>query len=644
MKNLLLIVSAALLLFAGCETKQPEPSLEPDKTTLAFDKDGNVVGERVVRVASTIDWLVRSDSEWCSVTPLSVRGSAEITVNVTSNSDFAARTATITLSGVGSTLTKTITVTQSANDYVIGVDPLELTFGFDAAPGAAGDRFTIIANADWTIEPKYPAGVEEWCSASALEGSGNATVIVAVETNTDPNRTREMEFVVTVGDKKSTVKVKQQNNPELGQSRITSFAVPDYELVGNIDEAAKTIGMDYTADYNDMVATVTTSTWARISPDPATPRSYNDPVEFTVTSYDGTSTSVYTAVRILPPKRPSGIRPGSEKLMWAKKLNDDIGLANNHMTTGIAVSGNYLVLNTRNAASTVLNKLTGEIHSSINLGASVTGSLVNYYNTSDDAGNILINSLMNAAPGVFKVWKLSGITGTPELLIEYNTAENMGRKLSIKGDVNGDAIITVGMNTWLSSKFARWKVTGGVLQSQTPEFITMTDVSWNNDHIDVIYTSGTDLNADYFTISYTSNAATWMNGMTHTSRAKLPSMDANYPSNAIDYKVFNGVPFILFNHANSANWGMADEVVLANASSVEGFTATHTAIPAVGGAVEWVQPGGVYGSWTMGVQNTNGTADVALNVSEDGYYLYVYFLFTNGQVACYRFDCISDFE
>ncbi|MFR5271051.1 MAG: hypothetical protein ACLTGI_11610 [Hoylesella buccalis] len=48
-----------------------------------------------------------------------------------------------------------------------------------------------------------------------------------------------------------------------------------------------------------------------------------------------------------------------------------------------------------------------------------------------------------------------------------------------------------------------------------------------------------------------------------------------------------------------------------------------------------------YGGKALGKQNANGTGDVALRVSNDGYYLYIYFMFTNGYVGCVRCDCLD---
>lgn len=642
MKKILLILSAALFVFAGCEEKQPDPALSVDKDALTFDKDGNAAEGRTVGVASTIDWLVSSDKEWCTVTPLSVRGNATLTVNVTANTGFTDRTAVLTLKGVYDDLSKTVTVTQSKNDYTIGVNPLELSFGFDGSPQAAGNEFTITANADWNITYKDGIG-EDWCSVSKVSGRGNAAIAVTAEINGDAHNPRTAELIVTVGDRQSTVTVTQENNPELSESRITSFVVEAYELTGVIDHDARTIGLVYTEDWSDMSASVEVSTWATVTPDPAAPRAYDPPVTFTVTSYDGTSTSVYTVSKVLPPKRSSGFRPGSEKLMWAKKLAADLGITTLHLTGGMAVTNEYVVLNTRAEASVYVNRLTGEKIGAIDLGPDVTGSLVNFYNTADADGNILINNLITAS-GDFKVWRLNAVTGTPAPYITYNSSVPIGRKLSIKGSLDGDAVITVGINSASSSSFARWKVTGGALVSQTPEIVTISDLSWSNNNVDIVSSSATNANADYFVASYSNNTIAWIDGATNQSRKKLPAMDGNYIANAIDYTVFNGVPYILWNHANSFDWGTSDEICLAEAINVNDFTATYAAgaAPAVGGAIKWMLPAGTYSPWTsLGIQNSNGTGDVAFKVSADGYYLYVYFMYTNGHAVCYRFDCFD---
>jgi hypothetical protein len=39
--------------------------------------------------------------------------------------------------------------------------------------------------------------------------------------------------------------------------------------------------------------------------------------------------------------------------------------------------------------------------------------------------------------------------------------------------------------------------------------------------------------------------------------------------------------------------------------------------------------------------NGNGTGDVAFVQSADGFFLYAYFMFTNGYIVCVQFDCVD---
>jgi hypothetical protein len=423
---------------------------------------------------------------------------------------------------------------------------------------------------------------------------------------------------------------------------ILDFKLDSHGIDGVVDPVKRTVTLVTADEIIGATAVVSVSPHAAISPDPATPRSYESPVEFTVTAHDGT-TAVYTVVKGIPNKIPLGFREGSAKLMWAKRLNADLGITTEHMTTGIAVTADHVVLNTRGTGSTYLDRKSGEKVGVIDLGSGVTGSLVNFYNTADDAGNILINNLITAS-GEFLVWRLSSVTGTPQPFISYNTAVPMGRKLSVKGDIDGDAIITVPVNSASSSTFARWRVTGGTLESQTPEMVTISGFSWSNNFVDIVHSSPTSLTDDYFAAGYSTNTTAWIDGSNNTVRAKLTQTSSNWIPNAIDHAVFNGNTYILYNAINSFTWGASDQICLAEAVAPAVFTSPSVdgnGNTALGQAVKWISPVATYGGNQGSGVNSNGTGDVELVVSPDGYYMYVYFMFTNGYVVCYRFDCIE---
>ncbi|MDM8158678.1 DUF5018 domain-containing protein [Labilibaculum sp. K2S] len=421
---------------------------------------------------------------------------------------------------------------------------------------------------------------------------------------------------------------------------LEAFKLPSLGLDGVINEETKTISLVALGNLNPAVAEITMSYHASISPDPtAEALDYNNDLELTVTAHDGLTKNVYTIKKEVPEKLLYGIRSGSAKLMFEKQLKADCGIMVDNLTGGMAVTNDYVILNTRNENSVYLDAKTGEKLGEIDLG-SLKGSLTNFYNTSDTDGNVLICNLAPNA-GSFKVWKLASVTSTPELLIEWDGGLAIGRKLSINGSINGDAIITAPILA-AGQKIVRWTVVNGVLTSQTPEIVTMSGLTkgWTT-NADVVSSSNTDVNSDYFVASYSDNTFAWVNGTTNVVRKKLDAISSNYIPNAVDYLEFNNAKYVTLNWVNSFTWGSADAIWLLDVSSDMNFEGNIDLKTC--NAVVWESPRNIYGgkSVSPAVANGNGTGDVALRVSEDGYFLYLYFMFTNGYVVGYQFDCID---
>ncbi|MGC4234646.1 MAG: DUF5018 domain-containing protein [Niabella sp.] len=440
------------------------------------------------------------------------------------------------------------------------------------------------------------------------------------------------ENYIDVTDQAKTVR-RYKIVAEIRKSRdafITNFDLSSLGLNGIVDEASKTISLISIESIGSVLANVSISHGATISPDPAqTPLNYDADIQLTVTAQDGVTKSVYTVKKAVPAKTTFGLRSGSAKVLWAKKINSELGISTLNLTTGIAATKDYLVVNTRTLNSIYLDRKTGQIAGSVNLG-SIAGNLTNFYHTADENNNILVCNLAPNA-GAFKVWRIKGVTGTPQEYIEWNDGQAIGRKLSVKGNLDGNAIITAAI-LGTGNKFARWKVVNGTLQSQTPEVVTITGLggAWNN-NADIVQTSATDASSDYFVSYYAAPYRfAWINGATNTVKALGPEISSNWIQNAADYAVFNNAPYAVHNSINSFTWGSDDAVHLYDVSSTATF-----------GSAIWKAPIGIYGGKDNGGQNANGTGDVALQVSDNGYYMYLYFMFTNGQVACVQFDCID---
>ncbi|MDG5799165.1 DUF5018 domain-containing protein [Marinilabiliaceae bacterium ANBcel2] len=449
-----------------------------------------------------------------------------------------------------------------------------------------------------------------------------------------------VDITVTAADGTETEHQIVADVRKSSKAQILDFSFVDVQLSGIVLEEHQVIGfVPGATDMSSVSADVRISHHASISPDPAELRDYSEPVTFTVTAHDGTERE-YKVREVTPSTVASGIRSGSATQLFARRLKADVGIDVDHLTGGMAVTNDYVVLNTRDQNSIYLDAQTGENLGEIDLG-DVKGGLTNFYSTADEAGNIVICNL-SPHDGPFKIWTVDDVNSQPEPFLEWDEGYDIGRKLSVKGDLKGDAIITGPILGDGVQDFARWVVTGGELVSETPEIVTMSGLErgWTT-RANLVHTSATDTESDYFVASYSDNTFAWVNGATNEVRAKLDEIDRNYIMESVDHVEFNNSQFVATNHLNSFTWGSADQVWLMDVSSIATFEGSLTAGDV--DAVVWQVDRGLYGgnSVTPPVNNANGTADVAMTVSDDGYFLYLYFMFTNGYVVGYQFDCLD---
>lgn len=444
---------------------------------------------------------------------------------------------------------------------------------------------------------------------------------------------------------------------QLKDCDILDFSIPALNLAGIVKDASSTVSVLAVDELPKTLAAVTISPHASISPDPRVEElDYNSELTFTVTAHDGVTKRTYSVNKEIPPKLANGMRTGSEKIIFEKQLNADLGITTPDMTTGLAVSGDYLVINTRAEDAVVLNRFTGEKVASMSIDA-IKGSTTNFYVTSDDDGNILFCNLTPNDGNIFKVWTSADVNSAPIAYIEYDasyTAEDgstganaLGRKLSVQGSINSDAIITAPFYGSSVTSFARWIVKSGQLLSQTPEIIAINGlpVGWTT-NCDICYVDPSET-ADYFAHYYSGNSLSWITGSTHTLKAGLDVMSVNYIPNAVDIMKFNGGTYLATNQANSFSWGGADFIWLLDVSTTDNYSGAldadyNPANPTKSNAILW-QTYHTYGPRAIAGApiNANGNSDVILAPSADGYYMYMYFMFCNGYVVGVQFDCLD---
>ena len=365
---------------------------------------------------------------------------------------------------------------------------------------------------------------------------------------------------------------------------------------------------------------------------------YSKDVKFTVTAQDGKTTAEYTVKVQLPSTLEKGMRPGSGKILWNNKIVDTYAPATPLMMTSMAVIKDYIVLNTRNEDMMVVNRKTGAKEGTIKL--PFKSSLGNFKATGDSSDNILVTNLDSKE---IVVYRIKGINGTPTEYIRYNVGgKSYGRGISVIGSLDEDAVITMPRFEDAGWYFLRWTVTGGVLNTE-PELVTINSSvnagGWVY-NCDVVATDPSNPKSDYFVNSYakltggtTANVdrgTIWIDGATNKDKCHSPYTSSNWVRNALDYVKFNGVGYLIANSVNSFTWGADDMIYLYDLGDANLDN------------IVWKSELGIYGSMNNIAQANGGAcSDVALRLSDNGYYMYAYFFFAGGQLVCLQFDCLD---
>lgn len=421
---------------------------------------------------------------------------------------------------------------------------------------------------------------------------------------------------------------------------VTAFKLVDENLVGVVNESTKVISIIKDEAPAKQLAEVELSFGATITGTDPTKVAcdYSKDVKFTVTAQDGKTTAEYTVKVQLPSTLEKGMRPGSGKILWNNKIVDTYAPATPLMMTSMAVIKDYIVLNTRNEDMMVVNRKTGAKEGTIKL--PFKSSLGNFKATGDSSDNILVTNLDSKE---IVVYRIKGINGTPTEYIRYNVGgKSYGRGISVIGSLDKDAVITMPRFEDAGWYFLRWTVTGGVLNTE-PELVTINssvNASGWVYNCDVVATDPSNPKSDYFVNSYakltggtTANVdrgTIWIDGATNKDKCHSPYTSSNWVRNALDYVKFNGVGYLIANSVNSFTWGADDMIYLYDLGDANLDN------------IVWKSEVGIYGSMSnINQANGNACSDVALRLSDNGYYMYAYFFFAGGQLVCVQFDCLD---
>ena len=178
-----------------------------DPMDFAFSCEG---GTTSLTVRSTMPWAATSQTDWFTFSPGSGEGNAEMTVDVSENSELFSREGNIQFSCTypdGTTGTAMVWVRQEAapDPHFLTVDPAELTLGNEGGT----TEVKVECDTDWNVIDFQSA----WATVSAMSGTGNG--IIAVSADPNPiNEPRSFSFTVVSGELVKRVTVSQEAGEE----------------------------------------------------------------------------------------------------------------------------------------------------------------------------------------------------------------------------------------------------------------------------------------------------------------------------------------------------------------------------------------------------------------------------------------------
>lgn len=155
--------------------------LTASPSSLAF---GSATESKTIALHANVSWSLSDDAAWVSVSPASGTGDATLTITVSANGTVNLRSAILTISGGGIT----ITVSLTQGGVTLTVSPTYLAF--DTRAGTSS--FSIHTSYPWNVSDDT-----EWIAVSPASGAGDATVAVTVTDN--PSNTSRSGTVTVSG-------------------------------------------------------------------------------------------------------------------------------------------------------------------------------------------------------------------------------------------------------------------------------------------------------------------------------------------------------------------------------------------------------------------------------------------------------------
>ena len=436
-------------------------------------------------------------------------------------------------------------------EFVPHVDfkPVEVTIPTAGSEGTVTFDFT--ANADWTAALKGE-NVAEWLNISPKSGeAGDASIKFTATANTSNEaRTATLELTVE-GLEPTVVTVTQLQKNAID---VTADAAYTLSFKGETVEVSVGHNVEYTYDVTD--ADGAEVDWL------VKTRAYEtDKLVFTAPEQEVNAPArtayitVYSELGVV--KTIKVTQEAWSPVQWTYSLSEMGATAGR---VGVAVSGDKVYF-TVGGELFVADEATGENVEKVALPDGLVAGGVHV----DDAGNILVSgpdrAVSDNTDGNYDLQLYKYNAGAFDLLIDYNAANywctEMGN-FRVKGDINGDALITVYICVG-TGHFAAWEVKGGVLGEV--QYGDLHDGSWDAS-TGVVAPAGASLADGLFAITYGSTynlnyydgstwAEVWVSGSTWME---------NY--NCISTAEVNGKKYLALTASCHFNYDYTDLIVL----------------------------------------------------------------------------------
>jgi len=324
---------------------------------------------------------------------------------------------------------------------------------------------------------------------------------------------------------------------------------------------------------------------------------------------------------------------GINRKLWTKQ-GDELSFTNNN-ETGLAVSGNHLVITTRTNPSEfrIYDRFTGEYVDKMK--NPLPAGMFAMQTVGDQHDNLMLTSW--APKGAkFVIYRYeSALDQNPVKMLEWvnNNSGNVaadggvGRRVNVYGDLKGKAIIMA--HAGQSDLFYKWYVNDGVIENSVPEIVTYLSrtASTSLGYYPEAQPISTDKDANFFLV-YQSDVAL-VNGITGAKISSFSPINGAVFNSSAAYAPFNNASYfayIQFNWSYDLNrtrivmYDVTNPSKIGMATSDPGFSSFN-----------------VYKSTELNGTKNGGTSDIAIGFSPDGDRMQIYMLLTNGGILAHEF-------